>query len=178
MEEIEVKILEVNRTTLERKLSELDAKKVFDGNIQTFFFDFKEGTIINKKNVLRLRKEQDKIELTYKKVQVTPTAKTAQEYSVEVSSLETMREILENLGLSVIDSMQKHRVSYTLEGARFDFDRYLGSFVYIPEFLEIEAKSTDLIYKYAKILGFNSKDCLPWSTEDLIHHYFKLKEKY
>jgi len=88
-----------------------------------------------------------------------------------------MREILENLGLSVIDSMQKHRVSYTLEGARFDFDRYLGSFVYIPEFLEIEAKSTDLIYKYAKILGFNSKDCLPWSTEDLIHHYFKLKEK-
>ena len=142
MEEIEVKILEVNRTTLERKLAELGAKKVFDGNIQTFFFDFKEGTIINKKNVLRLRKEQDKIELTYKKVQVTPTAKTAQEYSVEVSSLD------------------------------------LGSFVYIPEFLEIEAKSTDLIYKYAKILGFNSKDCLPWSTEDLIHHYFKLKEKY
>jgi len=29
MEEIEVKILEVNRTTLERKLAELGAKKVF-----------------------------------------------------------------------------------------------------------------------------------------------------
>ncbi len=171
MEEIEVKILEVNRTTLERKLAELGAKKVFEGNIQTFFFDFKDGTIIKQKNVLRLRKEQDKIELTYKKVQVTPTAKTAQEYSVEVSSLETMREILEKLGLSIIDNTQKQRVSYTLEGARFDFDCYLGDFGYIPEFLEIEAKSTELIYKYAELLGFRAMDCLAWSTTDLIKHY-------
>ena len=175
MEEIEVKIIEVNRTTLERKLSELDAKKVFDGNIQTFFFDFKEGTIINEKNVLRLRKEKDKIELTYKKVQVTQTAKTAQEYSVEVSSFETMREILENLGLSVIDSMQKHRVSYIIDDTRFDFDCYSGNYGYIPEFLEIEAKGTDLIYKYAEILGFKAKDCLPWSTKELIQHYSALK---
>jgi len=40
-----------------------------------FSLTSKEGTIINKKNVLRLRKEQDKIELTYKKVQVTQQQK-------------------------------------------------------------------------------------------------------
>ena len=78
-------------------------KKFLTANIQTLFFDFKDGTIIKQKNVLRLRKEQDKIELTYKKVHVTQTAKTAEEYSVEVSNLETMEKILENLGLSVID---------------------------------------------------------------------------
>lgn len=43
MEEIEVKILEVNRTKIERTLAGLGAKKVFDGNLETLFFDFKEG---------------------------------------------------------------------------------------------------------------------------------------
>jgi predicted adenylyl cyclase CyaB len=156
---------------IEETLSGLGARKVFDSDVETLFFDFKEGTIIKQKNVLRLRKEQDKIELTYKKVHVTQIAKTAEEYSVEVSSLETMKQILENLGLSIIDRMQKHRVSYTLECARFDFDRYIGDYEYIPEFLEIETQSTDLIYKYAELLGFEAKDCLPWSTTDLIKHY-------
>jgi adenylate cyclase class 2 len=171
MKEIEVKILDVNRPTIEQTLAVLGAKKIFDGDIETVFFDYKDGTIIKQKNVLRLRREQDKIELTFKKVHVTQIAKTAEEYSVEVSSLETMEEILENLGLSIIGRMQKHRVSFTVEGARFDFDRYLGDYGYIPEFLEIEAQSADLIYKFAELLGFEAKDCLPWSTTDLILHY-------
>ncbi len=175
MEEIEVKILEVNRPLLEKSLTILGAKKVFDGEIETLFFDFKEGTIVKQKNVLRLRKEQDKVELTYKKVHVTSTAKTAEEYSVGVSSLKTMEIILENLGLPVTGRTHKHRVSYTVDEARFDFDCYTGDLGYIPEFLEIEAKSSDLIYKHAELLGFEAKDCLPWSTEDLINYYSQKK---
>jgi predicted adenylyl cyclase CyaB len=171
MKETEVKILEVNKAKAEKTLDNLGAKKVFDGDIETLFFDFKKGTIIKQKNVLRLRKDQDKIELTYKKVHFTSTAKTAEEYSVDVSSLETMEKILENLGLSIIENMQKHRVSYALDGARFDFDRYSGSYGFIPQFLEIEAENTDSIYKYAALLGFKEKDCLPWSTAELIRHY-------
>jgi predicted adenylyl cyclase CyaB len=171
MEEIEVKILEVNRANVEKTLANLGAEKVFDGDIETMLFDFKEGTIIKQKNVLRLRKEQNKIELTYKKVHFTSKAKTAEEYSVGVSSLEIMEKILENLGLFVIESLQKHRVSYTLDRARFDFDRYSGNYGFIPEFLEIEAENSDLIYKYAAVLGFKEKDCLPWSTTELIRHY-------
>jgi adenylate cyclase, class 2 len=171
MKEIEVKILEVNKVKVEKTLANLGAKKVFDGDIETLFFDFEKGTIINQKNVLRLRKEQDKIELTYKKVHFTPKAKTAEEYSVSISNLETMKKILENLGLSIIECMKKHRVSYKLNDARFDFDRYSGKYGFIPEFLEIEAENSDLIYKYAALLGFKEKDCLPWSTTELIRHY-------
>ena len=171
MKETEVKILEVNRQKIERTLRSLDAKKVFDGEVETLLFDFPDGIIIKQKNVLRLRKMQDKTELTFKKICITETAKTAEEYSVEVSNLETMEKILENLGLSIIDRTKKHRVSYTLDDARFDFDRYLGTYDYIPEFLEIEAKNADLIHKYAALIGFKTKDCLPWSTTDLIKHY-------
>ena len=177
MEEIEVKILEVNRSMIEKTLAKLGAQKVFDSDIETLFLDSKDGAIVKKKDILRLRKEQDKIELTYKKVHLTQMAKTAEEYSVDVSNLDTMKIILEKLGLTVIDGTKKHRVSYITDDARFDFDCYSGNYGYIPEFLEIEAKSTDLIYKYAKILGFKAKDCLPWSTKELIQHYSALKEK-
>jgi predicted adenylyl cyclase CyaB len=177
MKELEVKILEINRAKLEKTLADLGAEKVFDGDIQTLFFDFKDKSITKAKNVLRLRKAQDKTELTYKKVHVNQTAKVAEEYSLDVSNLETMKTILQNLGLSVTGSMQKHRVSYTLNQVRFDIDRYCAGYVYIPEFLEIEADNIGLIHKYAALLGFKDKDCLPWSTVELLTHYSFKKGK-
>jgi predicted adenylyl cyclase CyaB len=177
MQETEVKILEVNIKKIEQTLTSLGAKKVFDGDIQTLFFDFKDGRIIKAKDVLRLRKEQDKTEVTYKKVHETQTAKKAQEYTVEVSNREIMKKILEKLGLTVTESMQKHRVSYTLNHVRFDIDRYFGSYDYIPEFMEIEAENIGLIHKYAELLGFKAEDCLPWSTSELIQHYSIKKSK-
>ena len=171
MEEIEVKILEVNRPKIEKILEALGAEKVFDGEVETAFFDFKDARIGKAKNVLRLRQENDKAELTYKKIQFTQTAKTAQEYTVEVSNLETAKKILGSLELFETQNMKKHRVSYTLDDARFDFDRYEGAYGYIPEFLEIEAKSAEAIYRYAGLLGFEEKDCLPWSTTELLGHY-------
>lgn len=173
MKETEVKILEVNRQQLEQTLKTLGAKKVFDGPIQTLFFDFTDGKISKTKSLLRLRKAQDKVELTYKSVSSVKEAKTAEEYSVEVSSLDAARKILENIGLTVTESMEKHRTSYKLDDARFDFDRYMGEYSFIPEFLEIEAQSIRQIRKYASSLGFKPQDCLTWSTDELVEHYKK-----
>jgi predicted adenylyl cyclase CyaB len=174
MKEIEVKIIDVNRSELEKALEVLGAQKTFDGDIQTIFFDFESGTITKHGNLLRIRKNPKKTELTYKKVKHTQTAKIAEEYSVEVSNLEAMIQILQNLSLTITGNMEKHRVSYKLDNAEFDIDHYTGTYAFIPEFLEIEAENTSQIYKYAEILGFKPKDCLPWSTEELIRHY---KEK-
>jgi len=177
MKEIEVKILEVNKEKVEETLARLGALKIFDGNIQTLFFDFPDGRIVEAKDVLRLRKEQEKAELTYKKVHVTQTAKNAEEYSVEVSNIETTQKILEYLGLVATEKMLKHRISYEVDNVRFDIDRYLDNYKFIPEFMEIEAENVDAIYKYAELLGFKPKDCLPWSTEELIRYYKEKKGK-
>ena len=176
MKEVVVKILEVNRKNVEETLTKLGAKKVLDGEIQTIFFDFKDSRITKARDVLRLRNEDGKIELTYKKVRADKATKNAEEYSVEVSDLEVTEIILENLGLENVDSMLKHRVSYKLDTARFDMDRYLGKHDFIPELLEIEAENVEAIYKYADLLGFKPKDCLPWSTKDLIEHYSNKKK--
>lgn len=177
MQETEVKILEVNRKKIEETLVGKGASKVFDGEIVTLFFDFEDRRIVKAKDVLRLRKERDKSELTYKKVHGFHNAKTAEEYTVEVSDIETARKILESLGLAVTESMQKHRVSFMLGQARFDIDCYGGDYGFIPEFLEIEAQDINEIYRNAALLGFTSKDCLPWSTTELIQHYSANKGK-
>jgi len=173
MKETEVKILEINQQQIEELLVKLQAKKTFEGTIQTLFLDFKDGRIIKQGNLLRLRKDPEKTELTFKKVKHTQTVKIAEEYSVEVSNIETIVQILQNLGLNITGSMEKHRISYKLDNAQFDMDKYIGDYSFIPEFLEIEAENIDKIYNYAQMLGFKHKDCLPWSTEDLIGHYSK-----
>ncbi len=171
MKEIEAKILQINKEKIEAALASLGATKVFDGEIQTFFFDFKDSSIVKAKNVLRLRKEQDKTELSFKKIKITQTAKVAEEYSVEVSDLEMTEKILESLGLQVTENMQKLRVSYLLDNGRFDIDRYLDKYAFIPEFLEIEAENESAIHIFAGLLGFKPEDCLPWSTNELISYY-------
>ncbi len=170
MKEVEVKILEIDRPKIEKALVGLNAQKVFDGELVTLFFDFEDNSIRKGKNVLRLRKDPHKTELTYKHVHFEREAKVAEEYSVEVSDLDTTIKILEKLGLSVTEQMQKHRISYKLEGTRFDIDHYGGKYEFVPEFLEIEGE-VNLIHKYAMLLGFQEKDCLPWSTDELLRYY-------
>jgi adenylate cyclase class 2 len=173
MKEIEVKVLEINRAECEKTLSKLGAKKIFDDEILTIFFDFADGRIFKRQDVLRLRLEEQKFELTYKKVHFSATSKTADEYSVEVSDTNITQKILECMGLSVVESMQKHRISYILDDVRFDFDQYQGIYGVIPEFLEIEARNAESIYTYARLLGIKNEDCLPWSTKDLVYKYLK-----
>jgi predicted adenylyl cyclase CyaB len=177
MEEMEVKILNVDGRRIEEELIHLGAKKVSDGEVETFFFDFKNHSIVKARNVIRLRREGDKTVLTFKKLLSNEDVKAAEEYEVLVSDMEKMKRILEFLGLSMTSNMQKHRVSYRLGHVHFDLDRYEGKHAYIPEFLEIEAEDTDTIYKYAELLGFADEDCLPWSTEDLVNYYLRKTSK-
>jgi len=175
MREIEVKILEINSKEIQKTLLDMGAKRVFNGEIKTVFFDFSNSSIVKAKNVLRLRKEDDKAELTYKKVQFTKAAKEAEEDTVEVSSIETMQRILENLGLHVTEEMIKHRISYKIGDVRFDLDRYMGKYNFIPEFMEIESENLELVEKSALQLGFKKEQCLSWSTPELIKHYSNKK---
>jgi predicted adenylyl cyclase CyaB len=172
VKEVEVKILEINKQKVVDTLVKLNADKVFDDDILTIFLDFDDCQIHKRRDVLRLRQEGSNAELTYKEIKFSSTAKTAQEYTIKLSDLESTITILQKIGLSITQEMKKHRLSYKIGDVRFDIDRYVGEFGFIPEFLEIEG-STKEIKKYAGMLGFQEKDCLPWSTDELIAHYTK-----
>ncbi|MGA2239526.1 MAG: CYTH domain-containing protein [Candidatus Bathyarchaeia archaeon] len=172
MKEIEIKIIEIDRKKVEDNLATLGAAKTFDGDVETWFFDFQDNTITRARNLLRLRRIGDKTDLTFKKFVESQSAKVRHEYEVSISDFETMCLILESLGLISTWRMEKHRTSYVLsEDVHVDIDRYSGEFSHIPELMEIEGGDISTIREHAKLLGFGPDDCKSWDTFDLVDHY-------
>ena len=171
MKEIEVKILNVSHIKLEQKLFELGAKKIFDGELYAIFFDTPDKKIKKTGGTLRLRKEGNKTIITHKQKILDKDVKIREENEVEVFGFEQMKKIFLALGFEEVDIIRKKRVSYKIQNVKFEFDTFLDQYGYVPEFMEIEAKSADEIYKYAELLRFKKEDCKPWTAKDISEYY-------
>ncbi len=172
MNEVEVKIIEIDREKVEMRLRALGATKILDEDEDTVFFDFPNNSIANAKNLLRLRRIGKKSVLTFKKYVQAEEAKVRVETETSVSDFESTKVILESLNLVATFHMEKHRTSYSLpSGAEVDIDKYTGEYAHIPALLEIEAPDTTTIHKEAQLLGFKPEECKSWTTFDLIDYY-------
>jgi predicted adenylyl cyclase CyaB len=177
MKEVEVKIIEIDRKSVEAKLRFLGASKTFDGDEVTVFFDFPGKPITAAKDLLRLRKVDDRTTLTFKKFVKNETAKVRDEQEVTVSGFEPMRLILESLGLIAIQRMERHRTSYKLKNIKVDIDKYAGEFSHIPDLMEIEGEDIDTVRSHIKLFGFQPEDCKSWTTFDLVDYYSERRTK-
>jgi predicted adenylyl cyclase CyaB len=178
MQEIEVKIIPIDRNEVKAKLKSLGASQTFEGDIETIFFDFPTSSLGNADNLLRLRRKGDKNELTFKRFVANDSAKVREEYEVVVSDFETTRTILRSIGLVEFQRTKKHRVSYALEdGVSIDLDKYADEFAHIPDLMEIEAKDAATVDSHVKLLGFRSADAKNWTTFDLINHYSRISAR-
>ncbi len=175
MHEAEIKILGIDRKSLEKKLRTLGAKRVFHDRIHALYYDDSAGSLKKRKCVLRLRREGVKAVLTYKGHVSDRGAKVLDERELLVSDFDAARSILESLGFSAWLEMEKHRTSYALRGAHFEFDKYGGEYGYIPEFLEIEGPDVKTVHAFARLLGFRRKDCRPWDAVQVAEFYAHLK---
>ena len=175
MKEIEVKILDIDRKNVEDKIISLGAKKRFDGEMFSIFFDFKDKSLSNAKNMLRLRKEGSRLTVGFKEFVMSDEAKVRMEYEVEISNMEMMETIFRSLGLSEWLRLKKHRVTYDLDGVHFMIDKYFDEYAFIPDFLEIESEDLEQLYKHVNLLGFRKEDCKPWNALELAAHYSNQK---
>ena len=171
MNEVEVKILEIDRKEVEDKLIMMGAKKIFEGELCAIVFDTKDDYFKNNKMLLRLRKEGEKTFITLKKKVKTGKVKSAKEIETEVKEFETMKEILKQIGLEYKEPVKKSRISYKLGNIKFEFDKYHDKWEHIPEFLEIESDSEEKVLNAAKKLGFAEKDIKPLSGWGVFKHY-------
>ena len=171
MKEIEIKILGIDRSALEKKLVSLGAKKVFDDEIHAFYYDFPDDAIRRKGCALRLRREGKKSVFTLKKDLEGTEAKIREEHEIEVSDFTGMKHLLETLGMNAWLEVKKHRTSYEFRGVRFEIDAYHDAYSYIPQFLEIEGHDIETIYAYAELLGFKRNDCKPWDILQVAAYY-------
>jgi len=170
-QEIEVKILEVDRPQVEQTILELGGQKSFDDEMIAWFLDTPDGSIRAKGDVLRLRKEGKDTVLTYKRHVSRGEAKIMEELETSVGDADSMLNIYRTLGYEVVKITHKHRTQYDLGKVHVVFDNYKGDLAPIPEFIEIEAPDMEAIEETVQALGFHMKDCNNWSTRELVHHY-------
>jgi len=167
MKEIEVKFLEINKEQVIKRIENLGGKKIFDGDLENIFFDFEDERLRKNNVLLRLRRIGSKSFLTVKTPIEKKEAKIKEENETEVGKHESMTKILNNLGLFEVNRTKKHRTSYTLDGARIEFDTLEG----IPTYLEIEAPSLERLKEIVKKIGFSMNDAKNWSENEVIKHY-------
>lgn len=175
MDEIEIKILDIDRAGIEHKLLALGAKKTFDGEVCGVFYDYADNSIRKAKDTMRLRRVEGNSYLTYKKFLEDERAKIRREYETEVSDYESARMILESLGLRPWMEMRKNRTTYELPGVFFELDRHTDQYSYVPDFLEIEAKDVETLYRYVDVLGYKRSDCRSWTIVEIADYYLNRK---
>jgi len=171
MKEIEVKILGIDRSAIEKKLLSFGAKIVFDDQIHAFYFDFPDNSMKHNGYTLRLRREGEKSFITLKKDLEGTMAKIREEHEIEVSAFNDMKYLLEILGLKTWLEVKKHRKSFEFKGTHFEIDTHHDAYDYIPQFLEIEGHEIETIYAYAELLGFTKNDCKPWDILQVAEYY-------
>ena len=133
MKEIEVKILEIDKDSLVRKLESLGAIKIFEGGVDAEFFTNREGKKV------RLRKMGNENILTYKERIEMPEAKYNNEYEISFDHYENLVSILRGIGFEKSGEKSKKRLSYRIGSIIYDFDKYED----IPWFVEVESESLE-----------------------------------
>lgn len=170
IQEIEVKILEIPVEETIKKLEAMGAVKVFDGEIEACLFDYADSWLWKKKRACRLRKMGDKVEFVLKENMEHEHVKHNVEYEVHVSDFDTMKEIIKRMGLAERFTSRKHRVSYMLNDAHFEFD----SITDIPTYMEIEVHKREDLEVYLTALGYTMADTVALGERKVREHYGKL----
>ncbi len=176
MREIEAKILDIDKEDIIDRLEKMGATLVFDGEIETYFFDDDNHTLKNRDSLLRLRKMGDRAFLTYKDKISKEDVKVYEEKETFVEDFDEMLSIIKSMGFKEKKVVKKKRKSFQKGNTKFEIDKFTDEFSDIPEFLEIEAESKESIHDYAEKLGFSKDDCTSRSTGDIIRDYEKIEK--
>jgi adenylate cyclase, class 2 len=170
MQEIEVKILEIDVEAVRKKLLALGAKKIFDGEVHATLLDFPDKRMIKADQFVRVRKVGDQTELCYKGAkEANKQFKSREEIEVNTSDFDTTLTLLKKIGLKEFHEGRKHRESYKINYVRFEID----SWVNIPPFLEIESTNEDKIKEYVEKLGYTMQDTTTISFHEIEEMYKK-----
>lgn len=173
MQEIEVKILEQSHKDWHDRLIALGAKKIFDATMRIAMFKPTHPS----HSVLRLREEGNENFLNIKGAPYSSTeVKSHPETEVSVGEFDASVACFLKMGFlpkrkNLIDT--KHRVSYRLDNVRIEFDKQLGDWDFVPEYMELEAKSEDDLFAVLSKLNISKDNALPWTGGDVRRLYTK-----
>ena len=175
MLEKEVKILEIDKQKVIKKLEELWAKKTFEGVIHDIYYDFPDWDKLKMEandRIFRIRKKGEEhiytIKRKRKEMGEQEWATIKDEHETPITNVESFAKVLEKYWMTKTREKKKHRISYALAGTEFDIDTYEE----IPTFLEIEETSRENINFWIRKLNLENHDILLWGSRKIFKHYW------
>lgn len=120
---------------------------------------------INPNKWVRLRKSNDKVELTVKHIYDKNNDKIqkVKEFEIQVSDLDETNKLLEELGLVRRNYQEKIRYSYVYKSAEIELDIWPN----LEPYMEIECDDATVIDEIVSLLEFNDKRIVSMNTEGL-----------
>lgn len=171
-QEIETKILDIDKNAIIEKLMALGAVKIQDTRLFVDWYQIKgekEGTA---SWFLRIRSNsQGKHEVTWKgDPQTVGIAKVRREINFLVQEPEKIADLFIELGLEKYAHQEKDRTTFTLKDWQFDIDQYPG----MDAYMEIEGKSEEHLREGMKLLGLENNQTSSEGERILIQEVYGL----
>jgi predicted adenylyl cyclase CyaB len=175
MLEKEIKILNINQEEIIQKLEDFWAVKTFEGMIHDVYYDFpsdsKKAKMQENNRMFRVRTKGETHIYTIKNkrfdVEENEAVIAKDEHEMPITDVESFAWVLEKYGMVKTREKKKHRVSYRLVNAEFDFDKYDD----IPALLEIEEESELNIDFWLRKLDLTEEKIFLWGSKKLFKHY-------
>ncbi len=172
MQEIETKVLEVNREEIAEKLKNLGAKEIQDTRLTVDWYSSPNTHSDAHPWYLRVRKTTDgKSEISWKSLPtIVGNTRQSKEVNLDISDFEKGKHLLDAIGLENYAHQEKDRHSFTLKDWNFDIDTYPS----MPTYLEIEGKSVEHIKEAMDMLGLQDHESISEGERKLIEQRYKL----
>ncbi|NLJ57697.1 MAG: class IV adenylate cyclase [Tissierellia bacterium] len=161
MREREVKVLNIDREEIEKKLINIGAVLVKDEDQINYRFDTDDGILKKKhKGYLRIRVTKDNLTgetkntMTFKKSIDRNSLRVNEEIETNISDWESTSKIIELLGYKRKRPGYKHRKSYLYENILFEIDTW-DEYTYSKPYLEIEVPSYEDLEKAIVLLNLD-----------------------
>lgn len=156
--ELEVKVLNIDLKEIEEKIISLGGRILSHEHQVNTIIDSSERPIKTYLDAyLRIRETEDIISntssttLTLKKNLKNESMRENIELNTNIEDKDTMLQILKDLGFDKIIEGFKTRISYVLEGARLDLDRW-DEKTYPYPYMEIEVENKEKLEKIIELL--------------------------
>ncbi len=164
--EYEVRVLEIDKDELIKKIENLGGKKVADFDYKRRIYNFTPAVDYK---WIRLRTDGKKTTLTVKELKNLEIDGT-KETEIEVSDFEETNNILNELGYKSHTYQENKRTRYILNDVELDFD----SWPYIPTYLEIEGKDEKSVKDMIKLLEVDNSKVTSVDVQGVFREFYNI----
>ena len=164
--EYEIRILDVNKEEMIKKLEKLGATLKGKFEQKRYVYDLKP---VEKDKWIGLRTNGKVTTLTYKNI-VSNTIDGTKEVEFEVEDFNKANEFLERIGFKNRSYQENERIQYILSNVEIDID----SWPMIPTYMEIEGKSEEEIINMKKVLDIDETKVTTLNCDDIYKQIYKI----